>query len=187
GRLVTAFAGSDGCADCHEFAFPRGMGGPHLMMQATIREHTASPYAGDSCASCHMPWVDGPSEGRHRSHRFAASRDQQMVRSAVVIEATWELPKLTLRLTPGAVGHAFPTGDMLRRVAVVIEVRDAEGRTLDRHERYLTRHFGFERRPNEPLRRVERHDDRVGVDGRAVTISFLVKAPPRGGSVAYRV
>lgn len=117
-----AFGTEAACASCHEFAFPDA---PSLAMQATIAEHATAPDA-DGCASCHMPRI--PDEvGTRRGHAFAASRDPQMLRDAVTVAVrrpTAEHLEITLR--PNRLGHAFPTGDMFRRLVVDVEVVDDE-------------------------------------------------------------
>lgn len=105
------------CASCHEFPFP----GTSLKMQLTATEHQNSPFASRSCASCHMP----RSEHGTASHSFNASRDPQMLRSAAKIVGTREGDDLVVTFTRNAVGHAFPTGDLFRRLRVL--ARDAAG------------------------------------------------------------
>jgi hypothetical protein len=38
-------------------------------------------------------------------------------------------------------GHAFPTGDLFRRLEVGCEIRDAAGKVVQREVRHLARHF----------------------------------------------
>jgi hypothetical protein len=182
---AAAFAAPPACAGCHEFAFPDQRGPRPLMMQMTVSEHAASAHADQSCAACHMPLVAGPN-GPHRSHRFGASRDEAMVRAAVAIERTFAEGELALRLRPGEVGHAFPTGDMLRRLSLEIEVRDAEGAVIDRDLRHFTRRFAFEASPRRAPRRTAGRDDRVGVDG-VVDHRFRPRALPRGGELRWEL
>ncbi|MBI4951150.1 MAG: hypothetical protein HY908_03890 [Myxococcales bacterium] len=183
------FAADTACAGCHEFAFP-GQGGAAqpLLMQSTVGEHAASPFASRSCASCHMPEVAGSGRGAHRSHAFSASRDEAFVRSAVVVEgARLEQGTLTLTVRPGLVGHAFPTGDMLRRLALRIELRDAGGAVLARQERFFQRRFGFRRAPNAPPERVLEADLRVGVGAGPGTlvVGGLATELPAGARLHY--
>lgn len=105
------------CASCHEFGFP----GTSMKMQLTATEHRDSPFASRSCASCHMP----PSQHGGTNHRFAASRDVHMLRSAAKIIGSRDGDELVITFTRLAVGHAFPTGDLFRRLRVL--ARDAEG------------------------------------------------------------
>jgi hypothetical protein len=146
------FAGAGACAGCHEFKFPGAFGdeaGDH--MQTTVREHTE--VGGDeSCADCHMPLVEGA-----RSHTFAAVRDPAWLRANLVATATHAEGTLRVTLAQPRPGHAFPTGDLFRRLEVGCELRDA-GRVVARQVRYLARHFRIER--DKPLRQLH-GDDRV--------------------------
>ena len=149
-----AFATSQACAGCHEFDSQRQ---PGFMMQTTLTEHAGSALAGESCQSCHMPST-GP--GR-RSHGFAASRDPEMLRSAVsVVAARPEADVVTLTLSLGRVGHAFPTGDPFRRLQLELDAVTPEGLVpLERRplRRELeTRRVGFFEEAHE------RADTRIG-------------------------
>ncbi|MCC6524734.1 MAG: hypothetical protein IT373_18905 [Polyangiaceae bacterium] len=181
------FAADSACAACHEFAFPGQSGRAQpLLMQSTVSEHAASPYAARSCASCHMPEVAGSGRGARRSHAFSASRDESFVRSAVVVEgARLEEGALTLTVRPGLVGHAFPTGDMLRRLALRLELRDARGAVLARQERFFQRRFGFRRAPNAPPERVLEADQRVGVGAGTLVAGGLATELPAGTRLHY--
>ncbi|MEM9461237.1 MAG: multiheme c-type cytochrome [Myxococcota bacterium] len=153
-RRDPAFTTARACARCHEFGFTdvHARRRPELM-QSTVSEHRRSPYADVSCAQCHMPRVDG-----HRDHSFTASRDPELLRRAVRVEA--QRPSactLELSLTPVGVGHAFPTGDLMRR----IEVRATTSDQTWSSTRYLARHWGGAR-PLGTLVRVMVADDRVG-------------------------
>jgi hypothetical protein len=129
--LVTsaAFAGPPACAGCHEFGFPGASVLPRPDdMQETVREHAASWARDYSCADCHMPWVDDGDGRGHRSHRFAASRDPEMLARAVGVSARRSGPAgVEVTLTPGAAGHAFPTGDLFRRLELRVWLIDPEG------------------------------------------------------------
>jgi hypothetical protein len=133
------FASADACASCHEFPFPGAMGRTRAeLMQSTVSEHRASEASGASCASCHMP-VDA--DGR-RTHAFRASRDEALLREAVRVEAERTSPtQVRFRLTPIGVGHAFPTGDLFRRVEISAEAFGADNLVISGQRRYLTRHF----------------------------------------------
>ncbi len=185
-----AFGLADACAGCHQFAFPHepfeSKRGKELLMQSTITEHAQSAHADKSCAQCHMREVEGPDGRRHRDHRFIASRDEDFVRSAVTVDPSFDGVTLELSLEPGEVGHAFPTGDLLRRITVTIEVADASGNVVDGYQKFLGRHFGFERTPNKAPRRVLLRDDRVGGKDNA-PIRFTVRERPTEGVVRYRI
>jgi hypothetical protein len=66
-----------------------------------------------------MPDVPSRAGGTHRSHAFRVQGDRAMLASAVVVSAV-EIGdgELRLSLAPGRIGHAFPTGDIFRRVEV---------------------------------------------------------------------
>lgn len=164
-----SFADERACAGCHEFRFPDAdasgadadpMVVAATLMQRTLWEHERSPFADASCASCHMPEV-GDGADRHRDHRFASSDER--LRAALVVTASRPRPdRVVLELEPVGVGHAFPTGDLFRRLELKIETLDSTGRTTAVQRRYLERHFAPRRR-GEPYRRVQplERDDRL--------------------------
>jgi len=118
------------CARCHQFDFPADANQPHAQpMQDTVAEHAASAKADTPCQSCHMPIVDGE-EGRHRSHAFSVVADEAMIRRAVTVRAERDGAGVRLTLRAADVGHAFPTGDMFRRVELRAVALDARGRTI---------------------------------------------------------
>jgi hypothetical protein len=124
-RRTSAFASPDACAGCHEFWFPSGgRAGHELKMQRTITEHERSPFADESCQSCHMPPTR--SDARvHHDHGFAVVGRPEMLRAAVSISATRPEPgRVVLELSPNLVGHAFPTGDLFRRLVVELHAVD---------------------------------------------------------------
>ena len=116
-------------------------------MQRTLTEHRASGEEGETCASCHMKM-----RGGHADHRFAASRDDAFVKSAISVRARRSsATTVEVSLTPARVGHAFPTGDLFRRVRI-----SAAG-----SNRYLARHFGSRQEIPGVFVRSELGDDRV--------------------------
>jgi hypothetical protein len=160
-----AFTTASACASCHEFDSLRN---PELAMQTTITEHAASPFADVTCQQCHMP--DG-------DHGFAASRDPDLLRSALVASASRPAPdRVEIELAPGRVGHAFPTGDPFRRLVVEI---GADNRLLDAE--ILTRTIETE---GIGRQRVVVHDNRVGAIDFTPTLSFAV---PSASPVWWRV
>lgn len=170
------FASADACAGCHQFEFP----GSHDLMQSTIGEHTASPYWATPCAGCHMQ-PTGEAK-RHRSHAFVASREPAMLRQAIRATATRTGTAIFLDLAPGTVGHAFPTGDLFRRLAVVAEVIGDDGRPLAGASRFLTRHF--------TLSRHELADDRVGavsLAGHDLVVPFELGPSANARQIRWRV
>jgi hypothetical protein len=120
------------CARCHEFDFPAQSFRRGSMMQTTMREHRASAHSDRACADCHM---------RDGDHEFASTREPETMRRAVSITARREGDALVLTLTPVEVGHAFPTGDLFRRLELHAELVSPEGETLASTTRYLARHF----------------------------------------------
>jgi nitrate/TMAO reductase-like tetraheme cytochrome c subunit len=182
---VTDLGGVYGCGACHEFAFPDDRRARPLLMQSTVSEHAASAHADRSCADCHMPVVPSASGGTHRSHRFEASRNEAWLRRAAKVEAHLDAEAVVLEITPGEVGHAFPTGDMLRRLAVEVEVLDEAGEVRERHLRHLMRHFAYRREPHGVPERVLVRDDRVGAAGAPDRLRFAPRTWPAGGSVRW--
>jgi hypothetical protein len=160
-----SFGAPDACASCHQFRFPGRAGNdPDDFMQTTIFEHRASQARDRSCADCHMP-VDAA--GR-RSHAFTSSRDPDRVRAAVRVLATRTTAStVSVRLDTNEVGHAFPTGDLFRRVEVVAEAFADDHAVVATARQYLTRHFEHTARG-----RVLRRDDRLTDTGRVVTLEL---------------
>lgn len=182
-----AFAADGACAGCHEFSFgdderrERPLG-----MQRTISEHAASSYAETSCADCHMPFV-GEGGARHRSHAFASTRDPESHRRAVSVRAERvDLTSVRITLTAKGVGHAYPTGDLFRRVVVRAEVVGDDYRSLSRRTIYLRRQFALGRDINGRLVRVEAADSRLSADG-AQTLVFDLGPKAAGLPITYEV
>jgi hypothetical protein len=130
-----------------------------------------------------------PRAGGHRSHAFAASRDPALVRGAATVTATRPGARLVrVVLTPTAtLGHAFPTGDLFRRLEISARV---SGVTLpEERVRLLARHF----RPGRSagaglLPRVLAADDRVGLAGSAPSVVELdLGRQAEGRPIAWRV
>lgn len=152
--------GAAACAACHEFSFPdpASRRSP-LLMQSTITEHGASAAVG--CADCHMPIVAGP-KGSHRSHVFAASRDESLVRGSVSVTASLDGDgKVRVRLEARGVGHAFPTGDLFRRIEVSAEAIGEDMQSLGARTVYLARHFTWGEGRDGKRVKVLRADDRL--------------------------
>lgn len=161
-----AFTTTGACGACHEFRFP-GVSGDdesHLM-QTTMREHARSPGASTACATCHMPAVGL----RRRSHTFAEVRDPEWLRANLHAEAEPigdDAVRVTLRQP--APGHAFPSGDLFRRLEVGAEWRDAEQNLVARDVRHLARHFPLLQ--GESSRRLVR-DDRIEAEPGVVELA----------------
>ena len=182
---TTATAAAASCARCHEFDFPHrgplpattGSSAPGetdvplaRQMQRTITEHSASPAHDVPCTSCHMPAVPA-ADGRsrpHVSHRFAASRDADALRGAVRVSARpTEMGAIAIDLQTVGTGHAFPTGDMFRRLVVRAEAVDPAGAIVGRTERTLQRNFVV---ASGGLR--EGADTRLPASGSVVTVDL---------------
>jgi len=169
--------GTKTCATCHEFAFPDGTPG----MQRTASEHAASAYAEVACTSCHMPGGPPPGPGQPGGpppgpgqpggdHGFAVT--DAMVRRAVVVEVTRRgRAAVAVKLSPGRVGHAFPTGDLFRRVVVEAELLDERGTVHARRRRDLARTFLPTGQP-APGGRVELVDERIGAGLQPFELDF---------------
>jgi hypothetical protein len=153
---------TDSCARCHEFDFPPGSGrAPGTMMQTTMREHRASAHADRSCADCHMP---RPDLTTHPRHDFASTRDPSAMRRALDVTARRDGDDLLLDLRTRDVGHAFPTGDLFRRLAVHAALVGPDGRELVHRSRYLARHFVPRHHPDGRIRHASTRplvDDRL--------------------------
>lgn len=131
-RAAEAVATTD-CARCHEFSFPDRK----EMMQTTVAEHRASPSASSSCASCHARRApDG-----HVNHRFAVTREPALLRAALDVTAERTAKGIAIHLTTRNVGHAMPTGDLFRRMRVVVRATSADDASLGEDEVLLGRRF----------------------------------------------
>lgn len=176
------------CAGCHEFRFAASPG----LMQRTATEHAASAFASTACASCHMP---GAGTRPHKDHRFQV--DDAMLARALVADVTRAGPtRVALRLRPGDVGHAMPTGDLFRRLEVRVVATGDAGEELGVATRFLSRKFRSERTAAGTSTKIDARDDRVGAGlepcfeldvgaggaGRplAVTIQYQRVQEPRG-------
>jgi hypothetical protein len=181
-----AFASAAACAGCHEFSFgdDERRESP-LAMQSTVTEHAASEHAGHSCADCHMP---RNAAGR-RSHAFASTRDPLSHQRAIVARAdrTGET-SVRIHLKTKGVGHAYPTGDLFRRVSVQAEVVGPDFQQIASAERFLARHFTTGRDVHDRPIRIEARDDRIGADPAEETIVDLQLGERAAGrSIAWRV
>ena len=127
------FGGSGACRACHEFSFGDDARREQpLLMQRTASEHAATG-ATQSCADCHM---------QGGSHSFASTREASAHQRAVEVEAA-PLGASGLRLTLRTrdVGHAYPTGDLFRRVRVVAESVGPDFQVRGKREVFLQRWF----------------------------------------------
>jgi len=156
-RLATDSA----CSNCHEFEFPdRVAGRPAELMQATVSEHARSRDSGTTCSHCHMPQVlerGAP----HKSHLFAGGHDAELVQSALVAGAEPTEQGVRITLTPGRTGHAFPTGDLFRRLQVSAEAVGGEQQVIASASRILARHWKRQPGPFGLPLRTAVSDDRL--------------------------
>lgn len=175
-RRSSDFGHTGACRGCHEFAFP-GMhgGGDAELMQTTLREHARSPAAERACADCHMPLSGG-----RRAHGFAGVRDPAWLKARLRVTAERTGGGVRVTLAQTAPGHAFPTGDLFRRLEVGAELRDASGQARSRDVRHLARHFEIV--PGYPVRKLLR-DDRVADEPRAVDLAL---EPASGATCTIR-
>lgn len=159
------FATEAACAGCHEFDFPADhRGRVPGQMQLTVTEHAGSPYAEIACAGCHMPPV-GEGARRHRSHALVGSRSVEAQAQALRVTAGRDGGRVLVTVEPGEVGHAYPTGDLFRRLAVRVEAATPQGALVARGVRHLARHFERGREPNGAPRVALVRDDRPGAPG----------------------
>ncbi|MCW5792107.1 MAG: hypothetical protein KIT72_16945 [Polyangiaceae bacterium] len=177
-RLLDA-APALACASCHEFPFPdAALRGSPLLMQSTVSEHRASPYASATCAECHMP---RGKDGR-ASHAFAGARSPELLAQSVRVALRRAGPlRLQLELSQVGVGHALPTGDLFRRIEVGVELVGGDYQVLARDTRHLGRHFRTAIHGGVGRRELLR-DDRLPPDGsaRQVTLELSPSGPLTG-------
>jgi hypothetical protein len=125
--------GKSMCLVCH--AEVKSKAG--LPICTTGPERAAAPEDDQTCVSCHMPTVDGPSGAftarkTHRSHIFAGPHrawyqaDPGPLKRAVTLTGTWDKSGLTLRLG-NATGHGFPSGFPGRQSILKTTGHDAAG------------------------------------------------------------
>lgn len=124
-------------------------------MQTTVSELAEAAGADASCAPCHMPNVDG-----RRDHGFAQVRDPSWLAARLDATASFtEHGDVAVTLSQPQPSHAFPTGDLFRRLEVGVSWRDAHGKVLAEKTAYLARHFVF--LPGQGMGRTLTHDNRV--------------------------
>jgi hypothetical protein len=158
------------CGACHQFAFPSPPGFDAGPMQDTLGEHQKSAAKDTPCQSCHMPKVPNrktpgpqPSGGTHRSHAFRVQGDRDLLAQAVVVKSAALLKgEVRLSLEPGAIGHAFPTGDLHRQVEVRAAPIDPAGHVLAAgSSEILGRTFGPKRAGRDTLVHAQLSDNRI--------------------------
>lgn len=190
-RVEPRLADSRYCAECHEFGFISG-GGPRghrietkELQQSTFSEWSARYEKGvtkESCIDCHMPWRANAGDeggGKHRDHTFGARRDPVALASAVKVAVSAVRAgagvRVSATLTPGAVGHGFPTGDLFRRLELTVWPAAAPTQTA---RIVYERRFGQrDGKPKTGSERYETADTRVGEDATPTRTVDLVMPP----------
>ncbi|HYQ04634.1 MAG TPA: multiheme c-type cytochrome [Polyangiaceae bacterium] len=153
------FAATAGCANCHQFAFPdRALREAPSLMQATLHEHEQSDARDVPCANCHMPIV-GAGAARHRSHAFPGGHEPEFVKGALRVRAERRAAnRVALVLQTEHLGHAFPTGDLFRRLEVSAEAIGNDYQAVGSARRYLSRHWAEKPQLVRVVRQVKRDD-----------------------------
>jgi hypothetical protein len=168
------------CAGCHQFNFPvdRGPNRPlwHTSnpMQDTEGEwrRSESFARGEGCVDCHLPAGD---------HGMLTVERPAVLASAVAVRvrACREGRRWRVEATVGArhVGHAVPTGDLMRQLRLVVSVDGDEA------TRVFARRFEdvplTDERGEVHLARRERYDGRLAPPGPDAidTVTLYVAAP----------
>lgn len=116
---VAAIDATRACASCHQFHFAPSSAAaidPALWLQDTVGELAESPFAQRTCASCHLSSQHGD------PHALPGHTDPSLLAHALRVEVTTRRAgrrtEVTLALRGDVVGHAVPTGDLLRELVV---------------------------------------------------------------------
>jgi len=148
------FKQSEFCASCHYGV----MGGVVGKMEVTggvlvynsYGEWLDSPYSnpatGKTCQDCHMPamksgYIAYPEQGgvyrdgsQIHSHQMVGASDPQLLQNSVTLSATTNILNgwlwVDVNIVNDRVGHDVPTDSPLRQMLLVVEVKDATGRSL---------------------------------------------------------
>ncbi|HEY8376365.1 MAG TPA: multiheme c-type cytochrome [Nannocystis sp.] len=183
-RRDARFGGPAACANCHEFGFPDNARRERPeAMQRTLVEHAASPLRATTCSECHMRDRTGA-----RTHAFPGSRDPDFVREALAIAATRpaaDVVEVSVAARPDRVGHAVPTGDLFRRLAIAVRPV-GPGAPRGWWTDYFARHYQIAAGKGASLR-VELHDDRPHAGGPAQRLRFRLAPEDAGRPVAWEV
>ena len=172
------FAGTGACASCHQFGFPDPPSRAEpALMQATLHEHEQSNARDLPCASCHMPRV-GSGLRQHRSHAFPGGHAPEFVKGGLRVQAERRAAnRVLLVLQTEHVGHAFPTGDLFRRLEVSAEAVGRDHQVVGSARRYLSRHWSEKQQLTRVVRQVKRDD-------RATRTPLAVELELEGGEQA---
>jgi hypothetical protein len=144
-------------------------------MQDTLGEHRHSAASATACQTCHMPPVPSRGGGTHRSHAFRVQGDRAMLARAVEVKsAALARGEVRIELAPGAIGHAFPTGDLFRRAEVRAVPIDPAGHVLaEGSTAVLGRTFAPHRVGGGSVVQVQTADTRL-----AEPRAFVLAVPP---------
>lgn len=142
------FATESACASCHQFKLDNGR--PDLV-QRTIEEHARSELAASPCQQCHMA-----ERGPRRKHVFDSGHSLAWLEGSQKVTAKRSGNDVDVRIESYA-GHAFPTGDMFRRVRLLVFGEREDGAIVAAAERTFGRTWGADERG----RRKELGDTRI--------------------------
>lgn len=199
-EAVVAMRTTAFCEGCHQFNFPgdSGPGGEVFAtdepMQDTHAEWamSASATQGEHCQDCHMPWISSPDGRRHRSHRFPGGGDLSLLASAVRVEGTARATEretvVSVTVSPGRIGHSFPTGDLFRRAELKVWL---DGDEAHAQVVAMAREFRpeLERDPHGRVVFVRRQslDTRVAPPGVGVPTPTELRFTARAATVRWRL
>jgi hypothetical protein len=122
----------------------------------------------------------------HRSHAFLGGHDDALVKSAVSVQAERSRDGARITLTPRELGHAFPTGDLFRRIEVSAEAIGSEWQVVARERRYLTRHWQRQPSPFGVVLRSATSDDRPLAAAAVIDLALGATNLPIAWRVAYQ-
>jgi hypothetical protein len=77
----------------------------------------------------------------HRDHRVDVSRNVALLRASLDVDARLTPAGIEMVLTTRNVGHAMPTGDLFRRLVVLVRAESSDGLPIGEEEIVLGRRF----------------------------------------------
>lgn len=105
-----------------------------------------------------------------------------MIRRAVNVSASRVGPtSVRIVLSPGEVGHAFPTGDLFRRLTVSAEIVGDDFARIAYAEQHLSRHF-IEVHNSFTALRQETRDDRLDPTGNRSVVHLELGTKSESGA-----
>lgn len=122
------------CASCHQFEFDDGRSD---LVQRTLEEHAQSELAGSPCQQCHMA-----ERGARRKHVFDSGHSLAWLKGSQKVDAKRRGPNDVALSIASYAGHAFPTGDMFRRVRLLVFGEREDGAIVASAERTFGRTWG---------------------------------------------